>query len=174
MKCLFLLAVVFSHCLTALSQNGSDVNTTLNKTGTGIIQANTAINQIEGAKNTANRVKGLFKKKDDPKDVSAKGKKTITSADSVKASPDSLTVTNTIVTIKGISFMKLKEMKEHIAGCEGVKDSDMAFNAEASTIKVAHAGKSELLLKRLLEKSAIFTENHIEGFEEGKIIINLK
>lgn len=173
MKCLFLLAALFSHCLTALSQNGSDVNTTLNKTGTGIIQANTAINQIEGAKNTANRVKGLFKKKDDKKDA-AKGKTTITSADSIKASPDSLAVTNTIVTIKGISFMKLKEMKEYISGCEGVKDSDMAFNAEASTIKVAHAGKSELLLKRLLEKSAIFTENHIEGFEEGKIIINLK
>jgi hypothetical protein len=173
MKYLILLAI-FSHCLAARSQNGGETNPTLNKTNTGIIQANSAINQIEGAKKTADRVKGLFKKKEDQKDIAVKDKKTTPGADSVKAAPDSLAVTNTIVTIKGISFMKLKEIKEQISGCEGVKDSDMTFNAETSTIKVAHAGKSEMLLKRLLEKSSHFTENHIESFEEGKILINLK
>ncbi|GAA4303096.1 hypothetical protein [Compostibacter hankyongensis] len=121
-----------------------------------------ALNKVDRASNTAERAGGtsgkvfnLLKKKKDKA-----GEKT---------------GSQTTVHISGIDFPTLKKLNGNIQACEGVTDTKMKFNAATSTIIVDHTGATEDLLKLMEQTSKdIFTEQNLEGLEDGNISINLK
>jgi hypothetical protein len=176
MKHISITAFVLFFCVVAANAQSKVDNT--------IIKANNALNQVDNAGNTIDRAgnaigkagktfKSLFgDKKNKSKDKEATEVK---DAKEVKKSADTASSAfNTTIRISGITFMKLKALQKNALDCECVTSSDMAFNAEASSLKIAHSGKTEDLLKLLLDKSKdIFTENQIQSFEEGKIEIKL-
>ncbi len=164
MKHISITAFVLLFCVvSATSQN--KVDNTINK-------ANNVLSQADRAEALLNRAKGLLPKKKDKKEDEKEVSKATTE---VKKTTDlTATAFNTTIKVVGITFMKLKALQKNALDCECVTDSDMAFNAETSSLKIAHSGKTEDLLKLLLDKSKdIFTENQIQSFEEGKIEIKL-
>lgn len=168
MKHISITAFVLFFCVvSAISQ--SKVDNTINS-------ANAVLSQADKAGDLLKRAKGWLPKKKEKKEDSKEDKKEDSKSvkDVKKATDSTATAFNTTIKITGITFMKLKALQKNALDCECVTGSDMAFNAETSSLKVAHKGKTEDLLKLLLDKSKdIFTENQIQSFEEGKIEIKL-
>lgn len=112
----------------------------------GLGKAQQVGNTVDNAKNTADKLLGLFGKK-----KKAEGEST------------------TVISINGGTLTTIKQMKTDIEACKGVTESAMKFNASGSKITVKHSGTTEELLKLLQVKSALFNDKNITGIDEGEI-----
>ncbi len=124
-----------------------------------------AINKVDKASNTADRASNTGGKLG-----SLLGKKN--KKNTAKATDDN---NKTVIKISGIDLTSLKKLDGIVSGVSGVTDTNMKYNAAASTITVIHTGSSAKLLDAIQPKAKnIFTDKNIEGFDEGIIEIKMK
>ncbi|WP_199139160.1 hypothetical protein [Pedobacter sp. ASV12] len=140
MKNIFLFVFAIALLLSAnqsLAQNAVD---------RGLGKAKEVGNTVDNAKNTADKLLGLF------------GKKKKTEAEST-----------TVISINGGTLATIKQIKADVEACKGVTESAMKFSSTGSKITVKHAGTTEDLLKLLQTKSTAFGDKNITGIDEGEI-----
>ncbi len=119
------------------------------------------INKVERAGNTADRagktgskLSSLFGKKNSETEPSAE--------------------TTTTINISGVDFTTLKSINEKAENTKGVASSKIKFSTAVSTISLLHNGSTEDLLSALQKTNpTIFSEENIEGLEEGQISIKV-
>ncbi|MEE1945606.1 hypothetical protein VRU48_10860 [Pedobacter sp. KR3-3] len=140
MKSIFILI-----CTTALTL-GLNEASAQNAVDRGIGKAQQVGNTVDNAKNTADKLLGLF------------GKKKKTEAEST-----------TVISINGGTLATIKQIKADVEACKGVTESAMKFSSSGSKITVKHAGTTEDLLKLLQTKSTTFGDKNITGIDEGEI-----
>lgn len=145
MKSIFLFLFAMALMLGANSASAQ------NAVDRGLGKAQQVGNTVDNAKNTADKLLGLFGKK----------KKT--------AEEESTTV----ITLTGIGLTALKQLKTDIEACKGVSESTMKFNTNGSKITVKHAGTTDALLKLLQAKSTLFNDKNITGIDEGEISLKV-
>lgn len=144
MKSIFLFLFAMALMLgvnSASAQNAVD---------RGLGKAQQVGNTVDNAKNTADKLLGLFGKKKKAEDEST-----------------------TVISITGVGLTALKQLKTDIEACKGVSESTMKFNTSGSKITVKHAGTTDALLKLLQTKSTLFNDKNITGIDEGEISLKV-
>ncbi|RKO69064.1 hypothetical protein D7322_24110 [Sphingobacterium puteale] len=120
-----------------------------------------ALNMADGAAETVNKagktlktIGGLFKKKD-------------------KKEAESTMAPATTIHVVGLaSYDDVDKFKDNIVSCKGVKNANLKFKKDKSTIQVAHAGTTEEFFENLKKTGSLQGKN-ILSLEEGTIEIEV-
>lgn len=159
MKAAILCSLVLALCGVVSAQ--PKIENTINK-------ATQYAGTADKAGKAIGKVKGLFGKKDSDK------KPVKDSVTAPKISDVGAGAGQTIITIAGIDYTKLKALNDNIRNCKGVQASKMAYDAAGSQIDITHTGSTETLMRTIAEISRdIFSDKNIASMKEGSVALKL-